>query len=136
MYFLCLTGYSQAQSKTDSASFRSSPMALLQPADSNVLIVINGKMLGPAHSVLGKIDNAFHPESLRRVQLLKGEKAIQKYGEAARHGVLEIELKPVAFDEVKIHEKLKNPHLPVALMKIQNGQTARNPVFPAGKKTS
>ena len=71
-------------------------------------ILINSKK--PLYFVEGKLINEsevekINPDEIESVNVLKGEKAIEKYGDEGKNGVIEIQLKE---KEVSISETLEN----------------------------
>jgi hypothetical protein len=74
---------------------------LQQTKDSNVLVVIDGKIAGTIKE-LKSIDDLVKPDSIRSVNVLKGKEAIDKYGEKGKEGVVEIYTKATTVKEVRI----------------------------------
>jgi|GEM_PF-4856883 len=59
-------------------------------ADNNPLVVVNGKIIQEnSREYLEKLN----PETIKEMNVLKGEKATEKYGEKAINGAIEIKLK-------------------------------------------
>lgn len=73
-----------------------------QSKDSNVLIILDGKIIGNVKSIKS-IDEIANPDSIKYVYVWKGKEAIDKYGEKAKDGAIEISTKANA-KEVKITE--------------------------------
>ena len=62
-------------------------MTSLEGADENVLLFVDGKRI--ARSSLAQID----PNNIQSLTVLKGENAIERYGEEGKDGVIEITTK-------------------------------------------
>lgn len=70
--------------------------AAITPAkkiDSNMLVVINGKTAGTIRELKKDINSLAPAETIDRMNVLKGEQATSKYGEAGKYGVIELVLK-------------------------------------------
>lgn len=63
------------------------------PTDSNILIVVNGKIEGTIREINKSPDKLFPPDSIEAINVIKGKDALEKYGEKGRFGVLEIKFK-------------------------------------------
>ncbi|MCM5664437.1 M56 family metallopeptidase [Galbibacter mesophilus] len=80
---------SQEKQKDKSLKFRSvDKNGNVQESLKNVLYVVNGKVMPADFDV-----NAIDLNSISNVNVYKGENAIEKYGEKAKDGVIEISLK-------------------------------------------
>lgn len=77
--------------------------------DSNVLVVVNEKIIGTIREVK-KLDSLFAVQNIDRVNVLKDSLAFSKYGENGKYGVIEIYLKDeaVSTKEVSIEEVKTN----------------------------
>ncbi|SRR5258705_1778673 len=62
---------------------------LRESKDSNILIVLDGKVIGNGKDIKS-IDDFVKVDSIRSVNVLKGKVAIDKYGEKAKEGAVEI----------------------------------------------
>ena len=65
-----------------------------QDGDKKPLLILDGKVLG--NMANQKIDQLVQPEAIERINVLKGEAAILKYGDKAQNGVIEIWTKKAA----------------------------------------
>ena len=74
-----------------------------KPNGSQPLIVIDGKVM--ADLELRNIDNIVAPADIERMNILKGKLAIDKYGDKAKNGVIEIITKKIAVKEITLTEK-------------------------------
>ncbi len=74
---------------------------LQQTKDSNVLVVVDGKIAGTIKEIKS-IDDLVKSDSIRSVNVLKGKEAIDKYGEKGKEGVVEIYTKATTIEEAKI----------------------------------
>lgn len=70
------------------------------PVDSNILIVVDGSVLGTIRELKIDITKKFPADIIASIDVLKGQRAIDKYGNKGKAGVLEFYLK-----NVKIIEK-------------------------------
>lgn len=61
-------------------------------AEDKPLFVIDGKRL-PNFTSLDSLDDVVEPNDIESISVLKGEKAVEKYGEAGKNGVVEIKTK-------------------------------------------
>ncbi len=77
--------------------------------DSNVLVVVNEKIIGTIREIK-KLDSLFAVQNIDRVNVLKDSLALSKYGEKGKYGVIEIYLKneTVSIKEVRIEEVKTN----------------------------
>lgn len=64
-----------------------------QPIDSNVLVVVNGKIAGTFRELKKDINSLYQPDLIERIDILKGPEASKKYGDKWKAGVIEITLK-------------------------------------------
>lgn len=69
----------------------------------SVLVVIDGKIYYGAKGILGTIN----PASIESITVLKDKSAVDKYGQAAAHGVLEIHMKHLG-DSTNVSEDADN----------------------------
>lgn len=60
-----------------------------QSKDSNILIVLDGKIIGHSKNIKS-IDDFVNPDSIKSVNVYKEKDAFDKYGERAKEGVVEI----------------------------------------------
>ena len=85
--------------------------------DSNVLVVVNEKIIGTIREVK-KLDSLFAVQNIDRVNVLKDSLALSKYGEKGKNGVIEIYLKTetVSTKEVKTNYDVifDNPEIKAA----------------------
>ncbi len=63
------------------------------PIDSNLLVVTDGIVIGTIRDLKKNIDNLYPAQDIESVNIWKGEKAIQKFGEKGKYGVIEFTLK-------------------------------------------
>lgn len=75
-----------------------------KPIDSNVLIVVNGKVLGTIREIKG-LDTLLLPDKISAVHVWKDSLALAKYGTKAKAGVIEITLKELAISKAIQEEK-------------------------------
>jgi Gram-negative bacterial TonB protein C-terminal len=75
-----------------------------KPIDSNVLIVVNGKLLGTIREIK-RLDTLLLPEKISAVHVWKDSLALAKYGTKAKAGVIEITLKELTITEATQTEK-------------------------------
>jgi hypothetical protein len=68
-------------------------LATTQPVDSNVLVVINGVVAGTIREIKKDISTLFPTELIESIHVWKDAKAIEKFGERGKHGVIEFVLK-------------------------------------------
>lgn len=78
-----------------------------KPIDSNVLIVVNGKLLGTIREVK-KLDTLLLPERISAVHVWKDSQALAKYGSKAKAGVIDITLKELTITDASQTEKTIN----------------------------
>ena len=81
-----------------------------QKTDSNVLIVVNGNIIGTIREISKSIDSLFPVNAINNVNVLKDSTAISLYGEKGKSGVIEIFLKDKALkvNDSKISEANDN----------------------------
>lgn len=65
------------------------------------VFVLNGQVLG--HVEWEQVNKTIKPDDIESVQVFKGKSAIDKYGEVAKHGVVEITTKWPKFQETNLH---------------------------------
>lgn len=77
--------------------------------DSNVLIVVNERIIGTIREIK-KLDSLFAVQNIDRVNVLKDSLALSKYGENGKYGVIEIYLKneTASIKEVRMEEVKPN----------------------------
>jgi Gram-negative bacterial TonB protein C-terminal len=88
------------------------PLTLFQqgkgmPLDSNILIVVNGITIGTIRELKKDAYQLYPPEVIKSLNIWKGDKALEKYGEKGRSGVIEFILKDMVITEVTVSE-IKN----------------------------
>lgn len=66
--------------------------AINSPTDSNVLVVIDGKLIGSIREIKN-LDSLVKPENIESINIIKDAAAISKYGSKASHGAIEVVLK-------------------------------------------
>lgn len=69
------------------------------PIDSNILIVVNGTVAGTIRELKKDINKMFPVDMIESIDVLKGFRATDKYGERGKAGVLEFYLKNVQITE-------------------------------------
>lgn len=72
------------------------------PVDSNILIVINGKTAGTIRELNKDLYSFMTADLIEQVHALKGNEAIEKYGEKGKSGVLEFKLKKVTISDATL----------------------------------
>ncbi|MGQ0739780.1 MAG: energy transducer TonB [Bacteroidota bacterium] len=61
--------------------------------DSNMLVVVNGQILGTLRVIKKDINSIFSPDTIEKINVWKGSVAIEKFGEDGKYGVTEFILK-------------------------------------------
>jgi hypothetical protein len=119
IYLYCfLNGFAKTNFNIDTTRPEIRIRATNGYTDSNVLIVINGKVAGTIRDLNKDINSLIPPDNIDNIHVLKGDKAFEKYGDKGKSGVLEINLKNVIVkdtttnpinenEEVKIFEKVE-----------------------------
>jgi len=92
-FFACAYVATFGQMETDTSKTRITLRATNPPTDSNVLVVINGKIAGTIREIKKDINNLLPADIIESVNVVKGSAANEKYGEKGSYGVLEITLK-------------------------------------------
>lgn len=72
---------------------------LKPPVDSNILIVIDGTVAGTIRELKKDISKTFPVDMIESVEVLKGFRATDKYGDKGKAGVIEFYLKNVEITE-------------------------------------
>lgn len=94
VYFIaCTTITVFGQTNTNASKTIITMRASNPPIDSNVLVVINGKVAGTIREIKKDIINLVPADVIESINVVKGSAAIDKYGEKGSYGVLEITLK-------------------------------------------
>lgn len=70
------------------------------PVDSNILIVVNGTVAGTIRELKKDINKMFPVDIIESIDVLKGFRATDKYGDKGKAGVLEFSLKGVKIEDV------------------------------------
>jgi len=70
------------------------------PIDSNILIVVNGTVAGTIRELKKDINKMFPVDIIESIDVLKGYKATDKYGDKGKAGVLEFLLKGVKIEDI------------------------------------
>jgi len=83
--------------KTEGPNFDLIPIS--EPDENNALIVLDGK-LRPDIKNIGELPQ-LKPDDIDRINVLKGEAAIEKYGQDGANGVVEIFTKSGSYDAVE-----------------------------------
>ena len=78
---------------------------LRQSKDSNALVVVDGKVIGAAKDIKS-FDSLVIVDSIKKVNVLKDNAAVSKYGEKGRFGVIEIYLKDIEISEIEKDDKI------------------------------
>jgi hypothetical protein len=120
---------------------------LRQSKDSNALVVVDGKVIGTVKDIKS-FDSPVFVDSIKNINVLKGDAAVSKYGEKGRFGVIEIYLKDFEISEAgkKDEEIVEMPEIEAAfpggdaiwrkyLERTLNGQIATDKKAPAGTYT-
>jgi hypothetical protein len=89
-----------AYSQKDTATQNVSTVLGKTPVDSSILIVIDGKIAGTVRELKMDIRNAIPVENIVSIDILKGFKATDKYGDKGKAGVIEFYLKNVTVKDV------------------------------------
>lgn len=109
IFFLlkCLVSDAQVINKTDTTKPTQTAMAEIMkpPVDSNILIVVNGTVAGTIRELKKDISKTFPVDIIESIDVLKGFKATDKYGDKGKAGVLEFYLKNVKITDVTITEQ-------------------------------
>lgn len=93
IYFACTTATTFGQTDTDSGKTNITMWSTNLPVDSNILVVIDGKIAGTIREIKKDINNLILADIIESVNVVKGATATEKYGERGKYGVLEITLK-------------------------------------------
>lgn len=93
IFMSCVTSTTIGQTHAVAGSTNMTMRAVNPPLDSNVLVVINGKVAGSIKEIKNDINSLMPAEIIESINVIKGAAATEKYGEKGRYGVLEIILK-------------------------------------------
>jgi cell wall assembly regulator SMI1 len=74
------------------------------PLDSNILIVVNGVAIGTIKELKKDVYQLYPPEVIKSLNIWKGDKALEKFGENGKSGAIEFILKDSIIKEVSISE--------------------------------
>ena len=98
--------------------------------DSNVLIVLDGKVLGTIREIK-HLDSIIKPQDIKSINVLKDAVAINTYGEKGKSGVIEIiSMKSdVKITDLKIEEVRENSDANIVFHKVEI-----DPSFKGGEK--
>ena len=94
---LSMTAFSQK----DSLSKTTTVNPASKPIDSNILVVVNGKVAGTIRELRKDINNLFPADRIESINVLRGDQAAGKYGEKGKAGVFEFKLKNTEVPEEK-----------------------------------
>jgi cell wall assembly regulator SMI1 len=95
---LSASGYAQK----DTTAQRMISEVSKPPVDSNILIVINGAVAGTIRELKKDINKMFPADIIESMEVLKGFRATDKYGEKGKAGVIEFYLKNVKITDAII----------------------------------
>lgn len=100
IYFACTNTATFGKTNTDTGKTDITMKATSLPMDSNILVVINGKVAGTIREINKDINSLIPADLIESVNVLKGTTATEKFGEKGRYGVLEIILKQATIEAV------------------------------------
>lgn len=75
------------------------------PLDSNILIVVNGTVAGTIRELKKDINKTFPVDMIESIDVLKGFRATDKYGDKGKAGVIEFYLKNVNITDVTVSKE-------------------------------
>lgn len=101
LVILSTGGYAQKDTSTQKMMTEVSK----PPVDSNILIVVNGTVLGTIRELKKDINKTFPADVIESIDVIKGFRATDKYGEKGKAGVIEFTLKNVTIADAKIVEE-------------------------------
>lgn len=106
-FFSCVGGNAQLTKIHDNTV--ENPQSILtglskNPIDSNILIVVNGTVAGSIRELKKDINKMFPVDMIESIDVLKGFRATDKYGEKGKAGVLEFYLKNVKITDATVTE--------------------------------
>jgi len=97
------------------------------PVDSNILIVVNGTVAGTIRELKKDINKTFPVDMIESIDVLKGFRATDKYGDKGKAGVIEFWLKAVKITDINSANSIQvNPADSAA------GKAEQEASFPGG----